>query len=176
MPQTYTTQTYTTQITATSIAAILKKLPAKKPLSSAALQNSATDCNHCTGFDNCQYPGHRGYHPIFTEHGTALTACRYLAAWKTQRRQDNLQATSGIPIAYQHLDFRDFKYHSGTYQALLAARCNTPQPPKCSCNCAIQTTPAKNAFAIIKTYQSCSSTTLAKNGPATTARSNYTWS
>ena len=121
MPQTYTTQTYTTQITATSIAAILKKLPAKKPPLSAALQNSATNCNHCTGFDNCQYPGHRGYRPVITEHGTALTACRYLAAWKTQRRQDNLQATSGIPIAYQHLDFRDFKYHSGTYQALLAA-------------------------------------------------------
>lgn len=115
------TQSYTT---AATIGQILAKLP--KPKWNAASANStdnsaATDCRSCHGIEECQYSSHRGYRPVTTERGTALEACHHLNAWKIRKRQDNLQAESGLPAQYRNLTFKDFKADNGNYQALIAA-------------------------------------------------------
>lgn len=109
-----------TQTTAATIGQILATLP-PIPRLNAPSPNSATDCKHCRGIEQCQYFGHRGYKPIRTEHGTAIIECEHLHAWKVRKRRDNLLNRSNIPLQYRDLTFRDFKYHEGNRQALIAA-------------------------------------------------------
>ena len=119
------TQTFST---AATIGQILTTLPLTHL--SADLQNlatesqttaTATDCRTCKGVNECQYPGHRGYRPVTTDRGTALEQCQHLITWKTRKRQDNLQAESGLPAQYLNLTFRDFKPNENNYHALTAA-------------------------------------------------------
>ena len=95
---------------------------ASKPSATTSTEPAkATDCTHCHGLSECLYTSHRGFQPLITSRGTALAECHYLTKWKVQRRQDNLQADSGIPLAYRHLSFDYCQRHCGNSKAIVAA-------------------------------------------------------
>ena len=99
----------------------LKSNGASESLATEETPAKATDCRNCTGIEECQYIGHRGYRPVTTKRGTAIEECHHLKSWKARKREDNLQAESGLPTQYRGMTFQDFHRHDGNRAALMAA-------------------------------------------------------
>lgn len=113
--------------TAQSLGEILRQLsvpknaPALRQNSTPSSKPSATNCQECRSLEECQYTHHKGFQPILTEHGNAITPCRHYTAWQHRLITENYRAQSNIPAAYHHLTFKDFKRTDGNVKALQAA-------------------------------------------------------
>lgn len=107
--------TLTTATTLQPLGNILHSLELPQPVPSTAntatcsSTSRATNCQTCSGLDNCLYSSHRGFSEISDPKGTRLQECRYLKAWKASRLHSRLLESGNIPGKYRHLSLKDYR-------------------------------------------------------------------